>query len=157
MDLLHISSAVVWVDFFTMALSKVFPMTRSLDIWYQKFGIVAVLSDCLVIVLGVLLAQFLAPGASVTMLALVSVGVQMVHDILFYLVVILGIPKGQNSMIDLFKSYSSEGGYKILIADAIMIAATVFVGDSFTQLDPKIVTFIGLLGVYALTYILYTR
>ena len=91
------------------------------------------------------------------MLALVSVGVQMVHDILFYLVVILGIPKGQNSMIDLFKSYSSEGGYKILIADAIMIAATVFVGDSFTQLDPKIVTFIGLLGVYALTYILYTR
>jgi hypothetical protein len=156
MDLLHISSAVVWVDFFTMALSKVFPMTRSLNVWYQKFGIVAVLSDCLVIVLGVLLAQFLAPGASVTLLALVSLGVQMVHDVLFYLVVILGIPKGHNSMIDLFKSYSTEGGYKILIADAIMIVATVFAGDYLTTLDPKIVTFIGLLGVYALTYILYT-
>jgi hypothetical protein len=91
------------------------------------------------------------------MLALVSVGVQMVHDVLFYLLVILGLPKGQNSMIDLFKSYSAEGGYKILIADAIMIGATVFVGDYFTTLDPKIVTFIGLLGVYALTYILYTH
>ena len=157
MDLLHISSAVVWVDFFTMALSKVFSMTRSLDIWYQKFGIVAVISDCLVIVLGILLAQLIAPTASVTTLAGISVGIQLVHDYLFYLIVILGIPKGHNSMIDLFKSYSAEGGYKILIADAIMISATVFIGDYFTQLDPKIVTFIGLLGVYALTYILYTR
>ena len=157
MDLLHISSAVVWVDFFTMALSKVFPMTRSLDVWYQKFGIVAVLSDCLVIVLGILLAQLIAPGASVTTLAGISVGIQLVHDYLFYLLVILGIPKGHNSMIDLFKSYSTEGGYKILIADALMISGTVFLGDYLTTLDPKIVTFIGLLGVYALTYILYTR
>lgn len=157
MDLLHISSAVVWVDFFTMALSKVFSMTRSLDVWYQKFGMVAILSDCLVIVLGILLAQFVVPGASVTTLALASVGIQLLHDYLFYILVILGIPKGHNSMIDLFKSYSTEGGYKILIADAIMIASTVVLGDYLTTLDPKVVTFIGLLGVYALTYILYTR
>ena len=157
MDLLHISSAVVWVDFVTMALSKVFSMTRSLDVWYQKFGIVAIISDCLVIILGVLLAQFLAPGASVTMLALTSVGIQLVHDYLFYLLVILGIPKGHNSMIDLFKSYSAEGGYKILIADALMIAGTVFLGDHLTQYNTKVVTFVGLLGVYALTYILYTN
>lgn len=157
MDLLHISSAVVWVDFFTMALSKVFSMTKSLDIWYQKFGIVAVLSDCIVIVIGVLLAQFLTPGASVTTLALVSVGVQLVHDYLFYLLVILGIPKGHNSMIDLFKTYSSEGSYKILIADALMMVGTVFLGDHLTEYDDKIVTFVGLLGAYALTYILYTR
>jgi hypothetical protein len=157
MDLLHISSAVVWVDFFTMALSKVFSMTRSLDIWYEKFGIVAVISDCLVIVLGILLAQLIAPTASVTMLAAVSVGIQLVHDYLFYLLFILGIPKGHNSMIDLFKSYSAEGSYKILIADALMISGTVFLGDHLTQYDDKIVTFVGLLGAYALTYILYTR
>jgi uncharacterized protein YacL len=157
MDLLHISSAVVWVDFFTMALSKVFSMTRSLDVWYQRFGIVAVLSDCLVIILGILLAQFIAPGASVTTLAAVSVGIQLVHDYLFYLLVILGIPKGHNSMIDLFKTYSGEGGYMILIADALMISGSVFLGDHLTQYDNKTVTFVGLLGVYALTYILYTK
>ena len=60
-------------------------------------------------------------------------------------------------MIDLFKSYSAEGGYKILIADSLMIGGTVFLGDYLATLDDKIVTFIGLLGVYALTYILYTR
>lgn len=157
MDLLHISSAVVWVDFVTMALSKVFSMTRSLDVWYQKFGIVAVLSDCLVIVLGILLAQFFAPGASVTTLALISVVIQVIHDYLFYLLVILGIPKGHNDMIDLFKTYSAEGGYKIIVADALMISGTVFLGDYLTRLDDKVVTFVGLLGAYALTYILYTR
>lgn len=157
MDLLHISSAVVWVDFVTMVLIKVFPLTRSIDVWYQKFGIVAVLSDCLVIILGILLAQFLVPGASVTTLALTSVGIQIVHDVLFYVGIILPIPKGHNSMIDLFKSYSAEGGYNILIADALMISSTVFIGDYLSTLDDKVVTFIGLLGVYALTYILYTK
>lgn len=156
MDLLHISSAVVWVDFFTIVLTKLFPLTRSINVWYDKFGIVAVLSDCLVIILGIMISQFLVPGASVTTLALTSVGVQVVHDVLFYLLVILGIPKGHNSMIDLFKSYSAEGGYKILIADALMISGTVFLGDYFTTLNKKIVTFLGLLGAYAMTYILYT-
>lgn len=157
MDLTHISSAVVWVDFFTMALSKVFSMTKALDLWYQKFGIVAVISDCLVIVLGVLIAQFIAPGATIGKLALVSIGVQLLHDYLFYILVILGIPKGHNEMIDLFKRYSAEGGHKILLADSAMIGSTVFLADYLTEFDPKVVTFIGLLGAYALTYILYTK
>jgi uncharacterized protein YacL len=157
MNLLHISSAVVWVDFFTMALSKVFSMTKSLDVWYQQFGIVAVISDCLVIVLGILLAQFITPNASATGLALTSVIIQVIHDYLFYIGVILPIPKGHNSMIDLFKRYSAEGSYQIILADSAMIASTVFLGDHLTQYSDKIVTFVGLLGAYALTYILYTR
>lgn len=157
MDLLHISSAVVWVDFFTMALSKVFHMTTALDVWYQKFGIVAVLSDCLVIVLGVLLAQFVSPGATVTGLAITSVIIQIIHDYLFYIGVILPIPKGHNSMIDLFKEYSKQGSYKIILADSAMIASTVFLGDHLTTYSRDVVTFVGLLGAYALTYILYTK
>lgn len=157
MNLLHISSAVVWVDFFTMALSKVFSMTKSLDVWYQQFGIVAVISDCLVIVLGILLAQFISPTASATTLALTSVIIQIIHDYLFYIGVILPIPKGHNAMIDLFKRYSTEGSYKIILADSAMIASTVFLGDYLTQYSDKVVSFVGLLGAYALTYILYTR
>lgn len=157
MNLLHISSAVVWVDFFTMALSKVFSMTKSLDVWYQQFGIVAVISDCLVIVLGILIAQFINPKASATGLALTSVIIQVIHDFLFYIGVILPIPKRHNAMIDLFKRYSEEGSYKIILADSAMIASTVFLGDYLTQYSDKIVSFVGLLGAYALTYILYTR
>jgi uncharacterized protein YacL len=140
-----------------MALSKVFDMTQSLDVWYKKFGIVAVISDCLVIVLGVMLAQFISPSASVTVLAGLSVLIQVIHDYLFYVLVILGVPRGQNEMIDLFKTYAKEGSYKIILADSAMIASTVFLGDYLTTFDRNTVSFVGLLGAYALTYILYTK
>jgi hypothetical protein len=157
MDLLHISASVVWIDFLVILISKFYSMTKSLDVWYRQFGIVAVISDCLVIVLGILLAQFINPRAPVNILALTSVVVQLVHDYLFYIGVILQVPTGQNSMIDLFKKYSSEGSYKILLADSAMIAGTVYLGDYLTSLTRDKVIFVGLLGVYALTYIMYTK
>jgi len=132
-------------------------MTKALDVWYKQFGIVAVISDCLVIVLGILLAQLISPNASVTGLAITSVIIQLIHDYLFYIGIILPIPKGHNSMIDLFKKYSAEGSYKILLADSAMIGGTVYLADYLRSFSDKIVTFVGLLGVYSLTYIIYTN
>jgi len=147
----------VWVDFFVILLSKFYSMTKALDVWYKQFGIVAVISDCLVIVLGILLAQLISPNASVTGLAITSVIIQLIHDYLFYIGIILPIPKGHNSMIDLFKKYSAEGSYKILLADSAMIGGTVYLADYLRSFSDKIVTFVGLLGVYSLTYIIYTN
>lgn len=157
MNLLHISSAVVWVDFLVILISRFYPMTNALDIWYKQFQAVAVLNDCLVIILGILLAQFINPNTTVTGLAITSVIIQLIHDYLFYIGVIIPLPKGHNVMMDLFKKYASEGGYKILIADSAMISGTVFLGDYLTRFNDKIVTFVGLLGVYALTYMIYTK
>ena len=157
MNLLHISSAVVWIDFLVILISRFYSMTSALDVWYKEFHIVAVISDCLVIVLGILLAQFLYPKSSVTTLAIVSVIIQVIHDVLFYIGVILPIPKGHNAMIDLFKRYSNEGGYQIILADSAMISGTVFLADYLSKFNFEIVSFIGLLGVYALTYIIYTN
>ena len=157
MKLLDIGSAVVWVDFITIALHKFFNFGRSLDAWYAQFGIVAVLSDCLVIILGILIAQFIVPGASTLVLAAVAIVVQLVHDYLFYILVILGVPKGQNSMIDLFKQYARENSWKILVADSTMIGSSVILADLFSEYSDSVTSFIGLLGVYALTYIIYTK
>jgi len=151
MDFLSIASAVVWVDFFTILLSKYVNLGSSLNLWYQEFGIVAVISDCLVIVLGIMIAQLFFPKYNLLLTAIV---IQIIHDILFYLLVISPIPVGTNKMIDLFKSYASENSYKIIIADSIMMASTVLIAQ---QLHGKFVPFIGLLGVYALTYIIYTK
>lgn len=156
MRLQEIGSAVVWVDFVTIALHKIFGLGKSLDAWYSTFGIVAVISDCLVIVLGILIAQFFVPSAPALTLAAVSIGVQLVHDYLFYLFVILPIPKGHNAMIDLFKSYAKENSWKILAADSAMIGSTVILADLLSEYSEKVVTFVGLLGAYALTYIIYT-
>lgn len=156
-SLLSISSAVVWVDFITLALHKTFDYGKSLDMWYKQFGIVAALSDCLIIILGILIAQFLMPGLRGLPLAGLSIVVQMIHDVLFYIFVIKGVPQGHNAMIDLFKSYANENSYKILIADALMISGTVMLAEGFETIDKNLVIFMGLLAVYALTYIIYTK
>lgn len=157
MKLLDILSAVVVVDFVTIVLSKVFHLGKSLDTWYAKFGMTAVLSDCLVIVLGILLALLIDPKASLFSLVLLAVFIQIVHDILFYLAVILPVPKGQNDMIDLFKEYASENSYKIVVADSLMIGSTVLLADMLSKIEQPVVTFIGFLATYALTYIIYTH
>jgi uncharacterized protein YacL len=157
MNLLHLSSAVVWVDFIVIILSKVFHLGKSLDKWYAQFGIVAVLSDCLIILLGILIAQFLVPKASLEFLIFVAVCVQLIHDYLFYIFVIKPLPKGQNSMIDLFKEYAEENSWKILVADSLMISATIFGASYLETISSSATSFTGLLGLYALTYIIYTK
>ena len=157
MNLLEVASAVVWVDFFTIVLSKVFNLSNSLDKWYAKFGIVAVISDCLVIVLGIMIAKFIFPSASLLTLIILAIVVQLIHDILFYYLVILRVPKGQNKMIDVFKEYSIENSWRILLADSIMIGSTVLLADYLSTLKTSYTSFVGLLGMYALTYIIYTK
>lgn len=154
MNILQLSSAVVWVDFLTIVLHKSIGFGKSLDAWYEQFGIVAVLSDCLVIILGILLAKLIFEPTTVLGLAMTSILIQIVHDILFYLVVILPIPQGHNSMIDLFKTYANENSWKIIPYDAFMIGSTVLLAS---QLKGKWALFIGLLGGYALTYVIYTK
>jgi hypothetical protein len=109
-------------------------------------------------VLGVLLATFLFPGAMGLQLVMAAVFVQMLHDVFFYLVVIQGLPQGQNSMIDVFKSYASEGGWTILLADALMITSVViFARLSDLLFSYRMIAFQALLGMYALIYITYTK
>ena len=146
MDLIDISSAVVWVDFITITLHKFFNLGRSLDKWYSMFGIVAVISDCLVLVLGILLAKLILPNATLFMLVISSIVIQLIHDYLFYLFVILKIPVGHNSMIDLFKEYAKENSWKILVADSMMIGSSVILADWFSDMKKEITSFVGLLG-----------
>lgn len=154
MTLLSITSAVVWVDFFTILIHKFFDLGRSLDVWYDTFGIVAVLSDCLVIVLGILIAKMFFPAYALLPTAVV---IQILHDILFYQFVILPIPRGHNAMIDVFKDYATENSWKILVADSVMIGTTVSIATHLEEWKDEYVVLFGLLGLYALTYVLYTR
>jgi hypothetical protein len=91
-------------------------------------------------------------------LVMAAVFVQMVHDIFFYVVVIQGLPQGQNEMIDVFKSYASEGSWKILVADALMITSVVALARlSDLFFSYRAIAFQALLGMYSLIYITYTK
>lgn len=148
---LEIFSSVVWVDFITILLSKFLNFGEAIKEWYKVFGIVAVLSDCLIIVIGILLAKLFFPTYN---LLVTSICIQIIHDLLFYYGVILPIPKGHNAVIDLFKKYAAENSYKIIIADSIMMGSTVLLAEYFSEIQSDIVALLGIIGVYAITYII---
>ena len=165
MRLISLLSAALWVDFAVMTLIKVvpgpiwfLPPTGALSLWYDKFGLAAVAADVLSLMLGVLVATFLFPGAIGLQLVMGAIFVQMIHDIFFYFVVIQGLPQGQNEMIDVFKSYASEGGWTILLADALMITSVVALARlSDLLFSYRVIAFQALLGMYSLIYITYTK
>lgn len=151
-------AATAWVDFLVIVLSKVVPLTKALGTWYADFGLVAIGSDVLIIVLGIALAKLLFPLYSGLSLIGVAVAIQLLHDVLFYIGVIQVVPPGQNRIIDLFKRYAAEGGWKILVADAAMVAGSVWLMETLDAwLTDDQVLWVGLLGLYSLLYILYTK
>lgn len=148
----------MWVDFAVIVLSKFVPLTKALGTWYAQFGPVAAASDVLIIVLGVLLAQLLYPGISGWALVAVAVAIQLVHDVLFYLLVIQPLPPGQNRIIDLFKQYAAEGSWKILLADSAMMVATVLGAEALeNSYSQEGIQFGGVLATYSLLYMVYTK
>jgi hypothetical protein len=155
--MLSLLSAVIWVDFLVIALSKQVSLGKSLDKWYADFGITAVISDCLIIVLGITIAKWIVPHADTWMLILVAVAIQLLHDVLFFYLVIKPLPLGTNRMIDVFKSYSAENSWKVLVADSAMVAGTIFLSDVLLEHSVTIQSFVGLLGLYATTFVIYTK
>ena len=150
-------AATAWVDFAVIVLSKVFPLTKSLGTWYADFGLNAVAMDVLIIVLGIALAKLLFPAASGLTLIGIAVAIQIVHDLLFYLIILM-VPPGQNRVMDLFKRYAAEGSWKILVADSAMVAASVYGMELLDGvLTDDQVLWTGLLGLYSLLYVLYTK
>lgn len=158
MNWLSLFTSVAWVDFIVIVLSKFFPLTKALGRWYSDFGVVAVGSDILIIVLGIALAMLLFPGISGWALVVTSVIIQVVHDVLFYLLIIRGVPEGHNKIIDLFKRYAAEGSWKIIVADSAMVASSVLIMEALdNNLPNDQIAFLGVLAVYSLLYILYTK
>lgn len=151
-------TATAWVDFVVIVLSKIFPLTKTLGEWYRDFGVVAVGSDVLIIVVGIALAKLLFPDASGLKLVGIAVVIQVLHDILFYIGVIRGVPEGQNKIIDLFKKYSGEGGWKIILADSAMVASAVLLMEYLdNNYSDDMIGFLGILAVYSLLFIIYTK
>jgi hypothetical protein len=85
-----------------------------------------------------------------------AVIIQVVHDIAFAFGVVQKIPRGHNSMIDVFKAYI-EGGPKIILADALMVVGSIGLAGFLKNQDYHYTTSMSLVTLYALSYILYTN
>ena len=155
--------SVLVVDVIVIFLVRYFPgfFGKPINDWYDRFGLNAVIADVLVIVLGILIAQYILQyfriKETLPVLLPLVVAIQLVHDLLFHFFIIQPIPKGHNAMIDVFKTYTAGGGATILAADAAMIAGSVLLATGLQAVHPVVTAFTGILAAYTLPYILTTR
>ena len=163
-DWFYLVPAVLVVDVIVIFLSK-YPgnnptfKVNSLNEWYTKFGLSAVASDVLSILLGLMVTRYIYTTLNLKnplLFLLILVLFQLAHDIFFYTQVILKLPKGHNQMIDVFKSYADENGAKVLVADAAMMVSSAVLASLLKSSQGHVTIATLLISLYSMTSLIYT-
>ena len=126
-----------------------------INTWYDKFGVIAYALDVSSVVIGFMLAQFIASlvGGSFNLIffLFVVVAVQMTHDLIFSLFIVPLVPEGENDIMDLMKSYTTmKGSQWVLVVDALYMIFTVIGAMALYRL-PSYITWFNLLFVTYVT------
>jgi hypothetical protein len=155
---------ILIVDVFVLFLARYIGVGgRSLNKWYDKYGLLAVIADVFIILIGFMIAQyiyttFIKPkyGWNIIIFLVLLVFIQFIHDILLYLFIILPIPKGHNGIIDMYKVYADENSYKIIIGDALLMLGSAFVILCLKLFSKHVIAAIAVITIYIMPYILTT-
>jgi len=157
--------AILLVDTVLIFLVRFFPQFfgKPINQWYDEFGLAAVLSDVTIIAIGIAIARYIytaffmeEEGWSIWYFIGLAVVVQVIHDMMFGFGVVSKIPRGHNSMIDVFKAYI-EAGPKIILTDSLMVAASIGIAAAMKNQDYHYTGFLSLFTLYSLSYILFTN
>ena len=157
--------AILFVDVVVIFMVRFFPVRfgKPINDWYDEFGLAAVLSDVSIIAIGIAISRYVysyffmeKEGWHLAYFIGLAVIIQLLHDIAFTYGVVNTLPKGVNSMIDIFKEYV-KGGPSILFVDALMVVGSIMLGAALKNQDVHYTVSGSLVTVYALTYILFTN
>jgi hypothetical protein len=158
-DYLPLLNGVLITDMFVILLLNMKLInSQVLRKWYSQYNLSAVIADVLIILIGLIIARaiyyYIFDNFSILKFILVAILVQVIHDILFY-VLFKNVPRGMNRMLDTFKDYASEVSYKAILSDSGMmvmaaIIASYLAGES---LNKNIIVLV--VSVYVLPYLLY--
>lgn len=162
-DYWYILPAILYIDLIVIIISRYFPNVfgKALNVWYNKFGLGAVIADVFIIAIGFMIARWIytrflskSYGTNQILFIAVLVGVQFIHDLLFYFGLIKPIPRGANQMMDVFKDYAESGGAKILFADAGMMIGSAFFASMLKNSSAGFYEFFTIGTIYLLPYFL---
>lgn len=84
----------------------------------------------------------------------ILLGVQMVHDTLFYVAVVSNVPSGKNQVIDFLKRYGKENGVRALGASATFMILVATLAMLYKEFSPVLLFSIVGVAVYALPYLM---
>ena len=157
-----ILTANIYADLFIIFLtfSRIYYSSPSLEGWYKKYRLSAMIADILIGVLYILLGRYLVHklglNIGLTAFAALCVGIQIIFDLLFYILFTI-VPRGSNDMLDYFKGYSKEVGANALLGDSILVIFAVVLSALLNSqsYDTNIIFLI--LSVYLAPYFVYMK
>ena len=86
----------------------------------------------------------------------ILLGVQMIHDLIFYVGVVSNVPSGQNQVIDFLKRYGKENGVRALGASATFMILVAALAMLYKEFSPVLLFAIVGVAAYALPYLMNT-
>ncbi len=160
-DYLPIINGSLAADLIIILATYYFLGTKQLKLWYSKYGLSAVLADTLILVIGIIIARLIYRKIfgqfNIIKFLLLVLIIQIVHDFLFFKLIINPLPRGVNSMIDFFKDYAGEVGAGAIVGDSIMITMAVLLSSLFANSNLNINILLIVLFVYLTPYILHAK
>jgi hypothetical protein len=135
-----------------------------INVWYDKFGIVAILIDVFIVLIGFWLTTWLYPYIFKTttvelwkFLVLFLI-IQIIHDLLFY-VLIKSTRTGSNAIFDLMLNYGKTHGVYTILGDSLIVVLSVLLWWLFTTNNLQYGNVLGicLLSLYIIGYVLYSK
>ena len=161
-EYIPIITANIYADLFIIfvTFSKIYIKIKSLEGWYKKYRLSAMIADILIGVLYILLGRYLVYKSGLeiglTAFAGICVFIQIIFDFLFYVFFTI-VPKGSNDMLDFFKGYSKEAGAGALLGDSVLVIMAVIISALLNQssYDTNIVLLI--MSIYLTPYFIYMK
>jgi hypothetical protein len=161
-EYIPIITANIYADLFIIFITfaKIYVNIKSLDGWYKKYRLSAMIADILIGVLYMLLGRYLVYKMGLklglTAFTALCVAIQIFFDFLFFIFFTI-IPKGSNDMLDFFKVYSKEIGASALLGDSFLVIMAVIISALLNQssYDTNIVLLI--LSIYLAPYFIYMK
>ena len=157
-----IITANIYADLFIIFITfaQIFYNFPSLEGWYKKYRLSAMIADILIGVLYMLLGRYLVFKSGIkiglTAFAAFCVAIQVFFDFLFFILFTI-IPKGSNNMLDYFKGYAKEVGVNALLGDSVLVIFAVVLSALLNtrSFDTNILFLI--LSVYLAPYFVYMK
>jgi hypothetical protein len=161
-EYIPIITANIYADLFIIFItfSKIYIKIKSLEGWYKKYRLSAMIADILIGVLYILLGRYLVYKSGIktglTAFAGICVFIQIIFDLLFYIFFTI-VPRESNDMLDFFKGYSKEAGTGALLGDSVLVIMAVIISALLNQAsyDTNIVFLI--MSIYLTPYFIYMK
>jgi hypothetical protein len=158
-DYVPILVAAIIVDLVVMFITKNYASSIYLKKWYKTYNLGAVIADVLSVLIGICIARYIYPLIftewSIWKFLLIVLGVQITHDVLFY-IIFSSIPRGASGIMDLFKDYAKEIGGLAIFGDSIIMISTVVLASLLASTNLGANLFILAWSVYLVPYFVYS-